>query len=428
MAMNDASIPSRWRPVTRAVWLALVLLLLAIFIAGISPYYRELSMTCTAGDCQLMALSPQEVQALRDLGLSLEFYARYIAGFDIFAAVIFILFAGLIFWRRSDSWMGFLLSLGLVFFGTITALSTSALVRPYPSFRWPLFLLDSLAGIFFLLLFFLFPDGRFVPRWARVIAIALVSGMLIDVLLLTEDPLEPSNSLVEGILWLVGLLVGVLTQIYRYRRVSTPTQRQQTKWIMFGMIILLIVSLTWSLLVELFPPQSGSVGLALKLGFGIAVLLFMIFPISVVFSILRYRLWDIDIVINRALVYGLLAGTLALLYFGSVVLLQSLFQAFTGQGSTLTSVVSTLMIAALFNPLRRRIQNDIDRRFFRRKYDAEKVLAAFAVTMRDEVDLDRLGDVLVAVVEETMQPEHVSYWLAEREQPIAAYDGNQQRS
>jgi hypothetical protein len=167
--------------------------------------------------------------------------------------------------------------------------------------------------------------------------------------------------------------------------------------------------------VELFPFQSGLPRLAFNtIGFSILVPVILAFPVSVVFSILRYRLWDIDIIINRALVYGLLTGTLALVYFGSVVLLQSLFRFFTGQGSQLTVVASTLAIAALFNPLRRGIQDIIDHRFYRRKYDAEQVLAQFvATTVRDEVDLDNLAESLLTVVEETMLPAHVSLWLAE---------------
>jgi hypothetical protein len=350
---------------------------------------------------------------LQDLGLSLEFYAGYIVGLDIYAVVILILLAGLIFWRRSDTWLGFLLSLLLVFFGTSTALSTVALPRQYPMLQWPVFLLDALGGVLIVLPFYLFPDGRFVPRWTRLIALVFVGGFLIDLLLTSRGSLKPTYSLFAETLWLGTLLVGVMAQIYRYRRVSTPTQRQQTKWILFGLIIVFISALTWTFLFELFPLQSGSTRLSLKLGSGFAVLLYTILPISVVFSILRYRLWDIDILINRTLVYGLLTGVLALLYFGSVVLLQSLFGDLSGQGSQLAIVVSTLVIAALFSPLRRRIQDGIDRRFYRRKYDAEKSLAAFAVTARDEVDLDKLTEALLAVVEETMQAEHASIWLKE---------------
>ena len=142
-----------------------------------------------------------------------------------------------------------------------------------------------------------------------------------------------------------------------------------------------------------------------------ALVSFTAVPIAVGFAVLRYRLYDIDIVINRTLVYGSFTGVLALVYLGSVVMLQGLFRALTGQESTLALVASTLPIAALFSPLRRRVQGFVDRRFYRRKYDARKTLEAFSAKLRDETDLDALNAELVGVVRETMQPVHASLWL-----------------
>jgi len=213
----------------------------------------------------------------------------------------------------------------------------------------------------------------------------------------------------------VALVVGAGAQVYRYRRISTPLQRQQTKWVVLGFAGLIVSTIVLSLAhpVGIALTRSGLTNLVYEkyvLTFlGLLPILFI--PGTMAISILRYRLWDVDIIIRRTLVYGAVTATLAALYFGSVISLQAAFRRLTGQGDQLAIVASTLGIAALFTPVRRRIQNGIDRRFYRSKYDAAKILAAFSATVRDEVDLDRLADKLLAAVQETMQPEHVSLWL-----------------
>jgi hypothetical protein len=198
--------------------------------------------------------------------------------------------------------------------------------------------------------------------------------------------------------------------------VSTPLQRQQTKWVVAGIAFAfgpLVIGLTldFTLLTQLFPKSS----LVTTLVQWFFDLLLLLFPLSLGFAILRYRLWDIGVLINRTLVYGALTITLGLIYAGLVIGLQALLRGFISQTNAVAIVISTLAIAALFQPLRRRLQHLIDRRFYRRKYDAARTLAAFSATLRNEVDLATLSEQVVAVVEETLQPVHVSLWLRQTE-------------
>jgi hypothetical protein len=184
-------------------------------------------------------------------------------------------------------------------------------------------------------------------------------------------------------------------------------ERQQIKWPAFVAVVAGVGSVLYDTAI------SKAIGLRWLewAGYVVVVAALVSFPISIGIAIVRYRLYEIDTFINRTLVYALLTAILAAVYFGAVVLLQRVFVALTGERSTLAIVASTLLIAALFNPLRRRIQAFIDRRFYRSKYDAAKTLEAFSAKLRHETDLDALSDDLVGVVRETMQPAHVSLWL-----------------
>jgi hypothetical protein len=214
---------------------------------------------------------------------------------------------------------------------------------------------------------------------------------------------------------------GLYAQIYRYRRVSNPIERQQTKWIVFGVALAVVVYGLYGPLqywLVTTNPSGTAAAVFQLVGVPLFLLCDLIIPLAFTFSILRYRLWDIDVIIRRTLVYGGLTATLLLIYIASVVLLQSLVTAVGGQQSAVVTVISTLLIAALFNPLRRRIQSDIDRRFYRSHYDSEKIVAAFSAGLRDQVDLDQLRDRLLVVLEDTLQPESVSLWLRNSSLPV----------
>ncbi|MDP8948294.1 MAG: hypothetical protein M3N09_09390 [Actinomycetota bacterium] len=279
--------------------------------------------------------------------------------------------------------------------------------------------LALIAAVFFCLLF---PGGRPPShRWRWVGRLALMGGVLL-VLGLSLAPgtldernypgahnpvgVEGSGRLLEGIttvgtgLALLALLLALVSMIARFRR-SIGVERQQLKWVMYTGAL---AASGFALTLFLSGPLANAV-------FAIAFLAFIGVPVAAGVAILRYRLYEIDLLINRSLVYGSLTAALILVYVGSVVLLQSLLRALTGQESQLAVVTSTLAIAALFNPLRRRIQSFIDRRFYRRKYDARKTLEAFSTRLRNETDLDRLTADLLELVRGTLQPVHTSLWL-----------------
>jgi hypothetical protein len=212
------------------------------------------------------------------------------------------------------------------------------------------------------------------------------------------------------------LCTTLLAQAYRFQHTSNLFQRQQTRWVLICMTNTIVTYGLFVLPREIFPAlvQPGIASLLYTLiGYPLFLLTLPLSPVMIFFSILRYHLFDIDTIVNRALVYGTLTASLALVYFGLVIGLQSFVRLFTGQiaQSPFVIVVSTLTIAALFQPLRHRIQAIIDHRFYRRKYDAARTLEAFSATLRNEVDLSQLSEHLLKVVQETMQPAHISLWL-----------------
>jgi hypothetical protein len=363
-----------------------------------------------------LAAPDQAVRAeLTVLGLSPGMYAFYQVALDTIFVVVFATIGGLIFLRKRDDPVALLVALMLVTWGPgndIMVLTPGALLPPEPLawWHWPFVLIEYVAFMSWMLFFYLFPSGRFVPRGARWLAVGwIVFAGLWN--FFGATPLAPLNWPKPLFAVAIAVLWGSfpVCQVYRYRRASDAVQRQQTKWVVFGVAVAVVGFLLT--LVAVGPPP---VDLPQEqVGRGLASMLLMdlfvlAIPVSIGVAVLKYRLFDIDRLINRTLVYGLLTAILGLGYIGAVLVLS---QVLGQDRSNLAVAGATLAVAAMFQPARRRIQTAVDRRFNRRKYNTAQTIQAFSTHLRDQVDLDTLATELLAVVDQTMEPTRVSLWL-----------------
>jgi hypothetical protein len=318
--------------------------------------------------------------------------------------------ASVIVWRKSDDWMALLVALALMAGGT--QMVPYLLETGRSAWQLPAITVNTLDFVLLFLLFAIFPTGHFVPRWSRWVVVGWVAASV--ALVVSYVITGELRFIAYALVWLAafGCLVGA--QVYRYRVVSRPPEQAQTRWVVFGAVTAVVIVFAVEAPTFLFPALGRAGSLYRLLSAPVLTLAVILPSVCVGMAILRYRLYDIDVIIRRTLVYGLLSAILAALYFGGVIGAQSVVQALTGQTGQqpVLIVASTLLVAALFTPLRRGLQTTIDRRFYRRKYDAAKTLAAFGTTLRTETDLTALSQHVVTVVQETMQPTHLSLWLA----------------
>ena len=401
----------RWLVLARGAWIAVALLTVGVFVSGIPSEFVRLRTPCsgTVGCAWVPRLTAENARELGELGLAVDLFAAYFVALEIAFVVVSAAIGTAIFWRKSDDRMALLVSLMLFTLG-------AAFTVPYPLLDVSLVWKASAETVSFvgsastILFLYLFPDGHFVPRWSRWLAMAVI-GVTVAATFFYEPLLSLFRYPYSTAAWVGVVFAGTIlfAQIYRYRRMSDPSLRQQTKWVVFGIVAALGGGFAL-LVLDLVVPRGV---LASLVGTTAFFLLGLLIPVSIAVAVLRNHLYDIDLIINRTLVYGSLTLMLALLYFGGVTVTQALFTVLTGQEEQpqLVIVVSTLVIAALFTPLRRRIQSFIDRSFYRRKYDARKTLEGLSTKLRDETDLEALSNDLVGVVTETMQPSHVSLWL-----------------
>ncbi len=377
-------VTGRWLLVSRLTWLLIVLVSVGFFVSRLSPNF--VGMRAAARDYQV---------GLTQLGISPGFFAGYVIGMEIVIMLGYSTIALLIFSRRSDDWIATGLSVMLF---VMAASLTGVMTDMYRLGEF--YLPNTLAVVFFLLAILIpyvmalvFPNGRFIPYWSRW----LILPYAVILVVATFDPFGT----IFDFLFLFLLAVTIIgAQAYRYQRIAEPTQKQQTKWVVFGVTLTAIIMVLYVTPLVFVPAviQPGYTRLMyILIGGPVFTLAMLLVPLSFAFSIMRYGLWEVDTIINRSVVYVSLTALMGLAFALQVIVLQWLFHALLPgiQESEFVLVVSTLVTAVLINPVRQRIQTFIDQRFYRGKIDLAQELTEFSREIRTIIDLSELLDVLI---------------------------------
>lgn len=405
---TDVRLRGRALVLARAGWLITAALAVALFVASIPPYYAD--MVALSGPH--MEWSPDSVRAgLEQLGIPLRAYAAYNAAIMLALSTACVVSGALIFWRKPDDRAALYFSLTLVVFGAVWPNTLDSLARLHPGLEPIKDALYSWSFTSFFLLFYLFPDGRFVPRWTRWAAVVFVA----DVVLADHFPSSPLATanwpLPLGIPYFAFLLGSVLVApIYRYRRASGPVQRQQIKWVVYGLVVALVSFLGFgqlSTLPALNQPgvPAALMALASPVAFGVV---FMLVPASIGIAVLRYRLWDIDPIGNRALVYGALTAIVVGLYIVTVGFLGALFRT---DANLLFSLVATGFVAVLFQPVRDRLQRAVNRLMYGERDEPYRVLSRLGERLETVLTPEQVLPTIVESVRDALKLPYVAVAL-----------------
>jgi hypothetical protein len=453
----------------RTGWGLVALIGIGTFAARLPGHFADLQQVCTSPVCAYGQLSLPAARSFEQLGISLGTYAALRVGITAMVALIWFVIAAILAWRKGNDWLALVVALWFIVVGmaTITGafgLGTGSTVQGQEVYARAVNLSAEFGII--LVVLALFPTRRFAPRAAFLLLVAIgffvagpplpVSssltlllrlGVLIGLIVAqiyhvwrfsSREQARKSPWVTIGLMVFIGVSMAFLViadvvrsltspatlwyfaalagadvmQLSRYWQVASPLGRQQTKWVAFGIAVFVAMAAALLAPVIFLPSLGASASFYQTIHTVILIVASLVVPVTITLAILRYRLWDIDSLINQTLVYGSLTGLLGALYAALFISLEGLAGLMNKQaGQPVVLVVSTLAIAALVQPLRNRLQHVIDRRFYRRKYDAEKTLAAFSTALQSEVDPEQVRRQLLNVVEETMQPTQVTLWL-----------------
>lgn len=413
----------------RAGWLLITLLAMGMFV---------FSLPVNLG--QLASLPLTERVAIQSWNLDIQFYIWFMVILDLITLVGFTIPALMIFLSKSNDWMAVLVSLSLITFGVSITTTVGSLGEMRPTWQLPVAILRTIGVSSTLLVFYLFPDGRFVPGWTRYLAgvwiLWLAAWTLVPpqpTALETSHPamrflvyqflpnpasyqniyhfLRVSSLLLVLFIWFGS---GVLAQNQRYKRFSTQAQKQQTKWIVLGITAAFLGAFLYYLLPLLIPAfrLTGVWRLVYTMVGGAMYRSALVFvPVSFAISLSLYRLWDVDFLINRTLVYGMITGLTGVAFVLYIILLQYLFGTIPGFESSVITVISTLILVTLFQPLYRRVQNFVDRRFYRERVDFRLAFTSFSRQVRTVIELPELLRMLVERTTELLHITHGAVYL-----------------
>lgn len=389
----------------RAAWVGVAVLAGGLFVAGIPSEFALLHIPCPTVVCNTGQLPPAGLRALGNLGLSPDSFAAYAVAMDIVFAVVCGAVAALIFWRKPDDRMGLFVSLALLTFGTAAfGFTMTALATRHPAWEIPVVFLEILGSASFGLFLYLFPDGHFVPRWTRWVALVWLAWQL-PRYLFPEWYLAPNawQALTESIVWLGALGTVIYSQAYRYRHVANPVQRQQIKWVVFGISAALAGFLGILLALDVFAPVPTSPGALLAYLIGstfISYLAVLLIPLSIGIAVLRHHLFDVDLVINRALVYGTLTSSVVGIYAVVVGGLGTLLQS---RENFPVSLLAAGLVAVLFAPLKNRLQRGVNHLIYGERDEPYTLLSRLGQRLESTLAPNAVLPTVVGTVAEALK-------------------------
>lgn len=391
-------IPLRWRRLLRLVGAGFLLLLIGLFIIALPTRYRELTRICVEEQCPVLWLTPGTAGALQDLGLSNARYAAYHTGIEVIAVILCAVLCLFIFYAHSHTWLGLLTAIVVLASPIFVLNAVWTFIQINQQYALVVEVVQDITVVALFGFMHLFPSGRFIPRWTRW-NLLLIAFWQFATLINVGNPVELYSRFWYGVgFLLLGILslVMISAMIYRYRRMLTTEQKQQVKWVILAIAITVLGTVDWILFFELFPPMEASALLLNNLlHYPFAMATQVAIPVAITIASLNHRLWDVDIVINRTLLYGALTVIVVALY---VALVTGASRVLHSETNLVTSLAATGVVAVLFHPLRTRLETIINRWLFGERDDPASVLTR----LTSHLDSAETSDSLLANLVETI--------------------------